>query len=225
MKHILPVTVILTLMTACSSSNGGTSQNDATPVDDTTSETKTSIISVLSVQVDGDRYDLSSGEDGFIDGEESYIINEAASRNGSGFGTGLVFEGSDVTIAAGTDTGSQPNFSTVIGTVSDAPSGSAQFEGHYSIADALEVLDSAQEHGAITLNFDLAQSTITGTSDNNVLVVNGDADSSGEITGSVTVDGSSADLSGGFFGTGGNEVAAGFTNDDFGGYVYGQETP
>lgn len=245
MKNILYMTAILALTAACGGSGGGSdTQIDTnpptgpvTPVDpvdpgtpgvdpvDPNNPTQPDIRDVLSVNTSGGRYDLSDAVAGFIAGEQRYKINVAAAPKKGGFGDALVYVGTNLIAAGGTDTGNQPNFSVVTGTTSAPPAGTAQFVGHYSIADALEVLEPAQEHGALTLNYSLAQNTVTGTSANSVLIVNGTADAAGAITGSVTVAGSPADLTGAFYGADAAEVAAGFTNDDFGGYIYGAKAP
>lgn len=234
MKNIVYLTAILALTAACSGGGGTETQPQTQPDTDPTPiepgapiipDGETDIRPVLSVQTNGARYDLSEAVAGFIAGEQRYSINVAAAPRRGGFGDALVFTGTDVTIAAGTDTGTQPNFAAVSGSASAAPTGSAQFNGHYSVADSLEVLTDAQEHGALTLNYSLAQNTVTGTSANSVFVVNGTADAAGEITGSVSVAGNTADLSGAFYGADAAEVAGGFANDDFGGYFYGVKAP
>jgi len=213
---------------------GGDTGGDDTVVDPNPDEPdadvddgESSIRDATVVETSGGRYELTNDTAGFIAGETVYRINVARgpNRNGvGGFGTALQYDGNNVTVFAGTDVGQQPNFAAIGDDTVDAPTGNATYTGHYSVADDPEVdaLATADENGTLTLNFNLGASTVTGTSDNGVFVVNADVVNGGELEGSVTVDGSSADIvTGGFYGANADEVAGGFTNDDFGGYFYG----
>lgn len=207
---------------------GDTSGGDVVEPDPSLEDGESNIRPALVVETSGGRYELTNDTAGFIAGETAYRINVARGPNrpnGGGFGTALGYEGADVTVYAGTDTGAQPNFAAIDGDTSAAPTGNATFAGHYSVADdpaeGFNALATEDENGALTLNFDLAASTLTGTSDNGVLSVNATV-TGAELGGTVTVDGQSADIDvGGFYGT--NEVAGGFTNTAYGGYFYGQQ--
>lgn len=224
MKSALPLVLLVTLTAACGGGGGGDSSTPVvTDPSIPSNETGTRIFNGTVVRVDGASYELTDEEPGFIAGEERYLINFAVAPGRGGFGEALGFVGDDVTIYAGTDTGAQDNFSAVSGNSVQAPVGNATFTGHYSIADALEVLPLAQEHGAITLNFNQGAQRITGTSGNGVLSVSGNVGAGGAISGTVSVNGDGATISetSNFFGAGADEVGIGFDNDDFGGYVYG----
>jgi len=241
MNKYLPIVLVASLA-ACGGGGGGGGGTTVTPADPVEEpdfdpipdlEEGESVVSanVTVINTAGGRYELSNESAGAVAGETAYRINVARGpkRNGvGGFGTAVEFEGANVTVYAGTDDGKQDNFAAIGESTVNAPAGNATFTGHYSVADedfaeGFDFLTDAQESGALTLNFDVAASTVTGTSDNGVLVVTADVVSGGELDGSVTVDGTAADIVvGGFYGATDTEVAGAFTNDNFGGYFYGQ---
>lgn len=239
MNKYLPLVLIASLA-ACGGGGGGTTpttpptppaeEPDFDPIPGL--EEGESIVSanVTEINTAGGRYVLSNDSAGAVAGETAYRINVARGpkRNTvGGFGTAVEFEGANVTVYAGTDDGKQPNFAAIGDSTVNAPGANATFVGHYSVADedfaeGFDFLTEDEESGALTLNFDLAENTVTGTSDNGVLAVDAGVDG-GELDGTVTVKGDSANIVvGGFYGTSNTEVAGGFTNDDFGGYFYGK---
>ena len=228
MKTALPLVLLVSLTAACGGGGGGGS--DTPPVTDPSTpapivDRGTDIRNALVVETDGFRYELTNGTAGFVAGETRYKINVAAAPSKGGFGEALGYSGDAVTIYGGTDTGTQPNFAAAGGATANAPAGNATFSGHYSIADSLSKLAAADEHGNISLNYNAGSKTITGTSGNGVLAVNGSVGTGGAITGSVTVNGGAASIvdSSNFYGTGAAEVGIGFSNANFGGYVYGSQ--
>ena len=121
---------------------------------------------------------------------------------------------SDDVIAIGGVTGDDTVFSGITGTLGDAPTGDATFDGRYAVNN----VSGAGQTGALSLAFDLAASTLTSTSGSTFVVV-GEVTSSGAISGTIAFGGETADFEGGFYGA--NDVAGAFNNTTIGGVFFG----
>ena len=103
-------------------------------------------------------------------------------------------------------------FSGVSGTLGVRPaSGTATYAGRYS-AHAQTV----SNNGILSLDVDYGAGTVTAT---NTTVAIAGTISGGNVTGTVTFNGATAPMVGGFYGT--NEIAGAFSGNDIGGIFYG----
>lgn len=105
-------------------------------------------------------------------------------------------------------------FAGITGIVGDAPAADATFVGGYAVLSG----ESDYDAGALTLNYDLNTGALSN--DGGPLTVVATASPIG-ISGTVTFDGSDANLLGNFYGT--DEVAGAFTGADIGGVIFGTQ--
>jgi len=102
-------------------------------------------------------------------------------------------------------------FAGITGTTTTVPPADATFVGRYAV-NTLTV----QRSGPLTLSYDIASGTIADVGSDLDVVATA---SGGALTGTVTFEGASADLSGGFYGT--DEITGAFNGTGLGGIVYG----
>ena len=108
------------------------------------------------------------------------------------------------------------SFSGIIGTTTAAPTGSAEFEGRYTIVTP----DAFRSSAPVTFNYDFDAKTLkmTDITTTNSMVISATV-SDDTLSGTATYDGVKAELDGGFYGT--EEVAGAFNGGTAGGVFYG----
>ncbi len=215
MKKLI-LLAILPMLSACA---GGSSDSDPSAI------SRSVEIAVSGGQITpystGAGYRLSDGS--FLDNLDiptpGNVAGEELLLTGSYGLTAVLFTGDDVIVAAagGTD-GLRDAFSIIDGTTEVIPTGNVTYQGHYTVA-----ADNAiAGHGALDLQYAVFNNTLIGTSDDTRLTVYGIVDNNGIVSGNVDFDGTVFDLDGGIYGSNADEVAAGFSDTDLGGYVYGK---
>lgn len=105
-------------------------------------------------------------------------------------------------------------FAGISGTIAQRPSADATFDGGFAVLSG----EDGYTPGDLTLNFDLETGALTNVG--GLLDVDASATELG-ISGTVALNGQSADLRGNFFGT--DEVAGAFTGDEIGGVIFGTQ--
>lgn len=169
----------------------------------------------------GDGYRLSDGS--FFDNLDvptpGNVPGEELVLTGSYGLTGALFTGDNVIVAAaGGRYGLRDAFSIIDGTTEAIPTGNVTYQGHYTVAAS----NAIAGHGALDLQYAFFNNTLVGSSEDTRLSVFGTVDNNGAVSGRVDFDGTEMDLAGGIYGSDAEEVAAGFSNSDIGGYVYGK---
>ncbi|MEJ8562382.1 hypothetical protein QTO30_14880 [Yoonia sp. GPGPB17] len=216
----LTLLAALPLLTACASGGSGGD------VDSTASASSRPVAIAVSggqitPYVTGNGYRLTDGV--FLDNLDiptpGNVAGEELVLTGSFGLAGAVFTGDNVIVAAaGGSDGLSDGFSIIQGTTEAIPTGNVTYQGHYTVAADDEIAG----HGALDLQYAFFNNTLVGRSDDARLSVFGTVDNNGVITGSVDFDGTDMALDGGIYGSDANEVAAGFSDSDLGGYFYGK---
>jgi hypothetical protein len=199
----MTLTIIGTVMMLGACGGGGSTGNtmvdpDPTPTVGAVTENANGTFTVVD---EGETFELSTNTV-TTNGRLSWISSD---ERGSSFIT------DDVTAIGGLI--DREPFSGITGTLSDAPSGNAEFVGRYAIAGF-----STFNSGVLDLEYDLTANTLD-SADGSDFVVDGDVGTDGAITGTIAYAGETSDFDGGFYGT--NSVAGAFDNDTIGGVFFG----
>lgn len=154
-------------------------------------------------------FTVGTGADAVTLPVSNVVLNGQTAWLGTGGTNGGSFRTDDFTVVGGVQNGTP--FAGLSGTQSGLPTGSG---GNYVGSFTSVTTQGSSVSGPLTLDLDLGDNTLTTASGS--LDVDGIVGSNGEITGTASLRGQSANLEGGFYGD--SDVAGAFKSDTMGGF-------